>query len=229
MAECKMFLQHPRHCDRTVPYRNPHCLSPEDNKTIYTDDLSDYLCLEAEVEITDFGNPIDFFAHAPEQEALAYTESPHALRTDLYKHQKQALTFMVQRESGWVMNGHHKDVWKEERDLLGQSTYLNTITGQKQSRAPPQFRGGLLIDAPGLGKSLSIIALLLYNDNGPKQDNNGEASLSTTLLIVPKTCKPRFLGRRNLIDTKFISDPNLERRVAKVNLSQLNISFFILC
>lgn len=217
-AECKLFLQHPMHCNRNVPYKNPHCLSPRDSKIVHTHDLVDHLSTKYEPEVEEFTNPIDLFADAQEQIALAYTEPPQALRTKLYDHQKQALTFMLQRESGWAMNGHHKDIWKEEIDAQGRVTYLNTITGQRQTRFPLQFRGGLLIDAPGLGKSLNIIALLLLDSKGQQHGENDEASLSTTLLIVPKTCKLRDFVSESIIGTNFASDPDLERRVAKVSL-----------
>lgn len=39
-AECKLYLQHPRHCDRNVPYRNPQCLSKKDDHFINTYDLN---------------------------------------------------------------------------------------------------------------------------------------------------------------------------------------------
>lgn len=192
-AECNLYLQHPRHCNRNVPYRNPHCLSSQDNKIIYTHDLVNDFSSKYESEVEEFANPIDLLASAHEQKALAYTESPQVLHTMLYDHQKQALTFMLQRENGWAMNGHHKDLWKEERDAQGRVIYRNTITGQNQARFPPQFRGGLLIDAPGLGKSLSIIALILLSLKSQERIEKKEASLDTTLLIVPKTCKLRGL------------------------------------
>lgn len=188
-SRCKLFLQHPRNCDRNVPYRNPHCLAPRDDNVVYTHNLDENSYSRYESQIGEFTNPIDLFADAREQDALTYAESPRALSTQLYDHQKQALTFMVQREGGWAMDGHHKDMWKEEKDSQGRVAYMNTITGLKQCRPPPQFRGGLLIDAPGLGKSLSIIALLLSQGQCQGRSNNGETSqTSATLLVVPKTC-----------------------------------------
>ena len=205
-AKCNVFLQHPRHCNQNVPYRNPQCLSDVDNKIVKTYDLADYLSSEYESRVEEFTNPIDFFADAREQEALACTESPKGLRTQLYEHQKQALTFMLQRETGWAMNGHHRDLWKEERDAQGRMMYLNTITGQRQGRFPPQFRGGLLIDAPGLGKSLSIIALLLCGGGSKARSENDKTPVSTTLLIIPKTPKHSCSSGENIMVTNFTSN-----------------------
>lgn len=188
-SRCHLYLQHPLHCDRNVPYHNPQCLSPKNAETIYTFDLSAVLDLEIVSDSEMYINPIDLFADSTEQETLADAESPQALRTDLYKHQKQALTFMMQRERGWAMSGHHKDIWKEEREASGRVVYFNTVSGQRQLRPPRTFRGGLLTDAPGLGKTLSIIALIASSRESQGQPQNERAFLTTTLLVVPKTCK----------------------------------------
>lgn len=188
-AKCNLFLQHPSNCNKNVQYRNPHCLPPKGGGSIYTHDLNDssYMSVGSNLEVSI--NPIDLIIDGAEQEALVGTDPPQALQTTLYKHQMQALTFMMQRESGWAMDGHHKDMWKEQKDELGRVSYSNIISGQKQTRPPQQFRGGLLIDAPGLGKSLSIIALIASDFDSKTQGDRREASFSTTLLIVPKTCK----------------------------------------
>lgn len=188
-ARCHLYLQHPRHCDRNVPYRNPHCLSPEDGRIISTFDLHAMLGTFSHSGQEVFANPIDLFADAAEQDALSEAYEPYNLSTKLYRHQKQALTFMMQRERGWAMDGHHKDIWREEHDSFGQSMYQNLISGSKQMRRPDQFKGGLLIDAPGLGKSLSIIALLSSDAENEGQGVPEQAPSSTTLLIVPKTCE----------------------------------------
>lgn len=60
------------------------------------------------------------------------------------------------------------------------------VTDQRQRLPPPEFRGGLLIDAPGLGKTLSVIALLAYQKERIASVP-GEDKGKTTLLIVPKT------------------------------------------
>lgn len=196
-ANCHLYLQHPRHCSRNVPYRNPHCLSLADGRTINTLDLKDSLGCERRVAFEIPADPIDLFAVSTEQEALSDTDAPEAIKAHLYKHQKQALTFMMQRERGWAMIGPHRDIWKEIHDSSTRVLYQNIVTGMKQTKPPNQFRGGLLIDAPGLGKSLSIIALLASGFKGNSQIQDqckdrsffSNASSSTTLLVVPKTCR----------------------------------------
>ena len=189
-AKCRLYLQHPRHCDRNVPYRNPHCLSPEGGRGISTFDLQATLGTFSHSGLDISANPIDLFADAAEQDGLSEAHAPQNLSTELYKHQKQALTFMIQRERGWAMDGHHKDIWREEHDSFGRSIYQDLISGMKQVRRPDQFRGGLLIDAPGLGKSLGIIALISSDVENESQSVPEHAHPSTTLLVVPKTCEP---------------------------------------
>ena len=188
-AKCHLYLQHPRHCNQNVPYRNPHCLSPENSRIVYTFDLNATTGPFSYPSQEIPANPIDLFADAAEQDTLSDTHAPRNLSTELYKHQKQALTFMMQRERGWAMDGHHRDIWMEEHDSFGQSIYQNLISGMKQMARPDQFRGGLLVDAPGLGKSLSTLALILSDTEIDGQNSLECAPSSATLLVVPKTCE----------------------------------------
>ncbi|KAL6712951.1 hypothetical protein ACLMJK_009506 [Lecanora helva] len=184
-SKCHIYLQDPRYCDLNVPYNNPQSLSRKDDSKIYTFDLDQFSHSEKSSLMLS-KNPIDLFADDKAHDRLADAITPSALSTELYKHQRQALTFMIQRECGWAMDSHHKDIWREQRDDQGQSWYQNTITGSQQLKTPRPFRGGLLIDAPGLGKSLSILALVASDAIG--QDAKGEdSSTKASLIIVPKT------------------------------------------
>lgn len=187
LGKFDLCLQHPRNCNQNVPYLNPHCLSPQSPQIIYTQDCNDLLELDFPPVSETFFNPIDLLADTTEQATLLDTETPQALKTPLYYHQKQALTFMMQREEGWNLNG--KDIWKAETNALGRSVYVNTITRQRQHHPPTDFRGGLLADSPGLGKSLSIIALIASFEEIREGIKLGDACSTTTLLVVPKTCR----------------------------------------
>lgn len=69
--------------------------------------------------------------------------------------------------------------------------YCNNITSTWQSYLPTQFKGRILADSMGLGKSCSMIALIA---NGWKDrliqtsdatNGSGNFDIPTTLLIVP--------------------------------------------
>lgn len=94
---------------------------------------------------------------------------------------------MLRREPGWALGSEYKDVWRLELDGKGQKSsaiprrdqapklidrHINNITGESQNTSPPNFHGGTLTDAMGLGKTLSTIALIastlkVYRDARP--------------------------------------------------------------
>jgi hypothetical protein len=76
--------------------------------------------------------------------------------------------------------------------------YINNITNEEQDITPPQFRGGILADQMGLGKSLSVISLIASDLgwflNLPTQISRlmdvplDLITVKTNLLIVPLSC-----------------------------------------
>ena len=94
---------------------------------------------------------------------------------------------MLQREGGWALNQSEKDIWRKEQDSFGRIAYCNLISGHRQRTPPVEFRGGLLIDAPGLGKSLSILSLITSNLEVGAPASPEESGSINTLLIVPNT------------------------------------------
>jgi SNF2 family DNA or RNA helicase len=122
-----------------------------------------------------------------------------ALKND--RHQKQALTFMVRREQGWSFR--EDDLWRIEQDQMGEAlcdliaaakiltltsafSYVNVSTGEQQFEQPQEFRGGIIGDQMGLGKSLSIIALIA-RDKGDLRHNmllDSRSDVQSTLIIV---------------------------------------------
>ena len=73
--------------------------------------------------------------------------------------------------------------------------YLNLVTGETSKLPPPDFRGGILADAMGLGKTLTVLALLAFRQ-APQPSRSWEDhdwsspectshSSRTTLVVVP--------------------------------------------
>lgn len=81
------------------------------------------------------------------------------LVTTLYKHQRQALFFMFQKEQIVDFNDQKKSLWMR----LGSSQYKNIITNEQRDTPPKQSLGGILADDMGLGKTLEVISLILSN------------------------------------------------------------------
>lgn len=233
LQENGLYLQDPKGCDRNVRYRNPHRLSGLDDDAPMTMDLEKTHRSPAMEPLTEevLPVPIDIFSDFETTDSLPETVTPGCLATELYRfvdslcrskylylnpqfrHQKQALTFMLNREKGWAFSGETHDVWRESLDEKGQKFYLtlhiehhtlltsyrfvNSITGEAQRSCPVQFHGGLLADPMGLGKTLSIIALISCDRSSmPKMIISRASSYGTlasqrktTLLIAPSTRK----------------------------------------
>jgi SNF2 family DNA or RNA helicase len=116
---------------------------------------------------------------------------------------------MLKRENGWALSDTDQDIWRELIDdkrrrfytlpiahaSLNETRYVNNVTGDIQDVIPIQFRGGLLADPMGLGKTLSTIALIASDRNRTgkmaiAQDDSFESILTkrkTTLLVAPST------------------------------------------
>ena len=185
LTECGIYLQHPVNCDRNVPYKNPQCLTMATRDLINTYDLDDLSRPLPRIESDFFSNPIALLASGSEL-PLVEAPEPAAIKTPLYRHQKQALAFMKRREQGWNFQGLNQDIWRSEINAFGRPSYVNHVSGTKRSKPPPEMRGGILSDAPGLGKGLSIIALIAAGKQ-PQLSESDVPCASTTLLVVPKT------------------------------------------
>ncbi|KAI7957589.1 hypothetical protein MJO28_004684 [Puccinia striiformis f. sp. tritici] len=114
---------------------------------------------------------------------LDETEPGDMIVTSLYPHQKQALSFMLDRETPKTVPADLKtarnsaerkvlekeddenlvSLWKKTRDTYGRHVgWMNVVTGIQQvgKQTPPQCRGAILADDMGLGKTISIISLI---------------------------------------------------------------------
>lgn len=64
-----------------------------------------------------------------------------------YKHQKQALYWLAEREAERVFEDRpgNPSLWKPKQKN-GQTVYSNVITNQETKTKPPESRGGILAD-----------------------------------------------------------------------------------
>jgi len=84
---------------------------------------------------------------------------------------------MLRREQGWCFTDAELDLWTIQADNVGLATYRNNISGDTTHQEPPQFRGGILADHMGLGKTLSMIAFIAA-------DIDPSANLPSKLLML---------------------------------------------
>lgn len=94
--------------------------------------------------------------------ALA-ADVPPGLRLTLHRHQRAALRWMLGRE-GPTMELQHP-CWRRFTVAdHGAAVWCNLATGDVSTEPPPRvldFRGGLLCDDPGLGKTITMLALVV--------------------------------------------------------------------
>lgn len=106
---------------------------------------------------------VNVFDTLTRSENLPEMDPDHRITTPLLKHQKQGLYFMTNKESDQLGNDDKLNcsLWRLQTSANGQRTYLNVITGEEAYKKPPQVLGGILADMMGLGKTLSILSLVV--------------------------------------------------------------------
>ena len=101
------------------------------------------------------------------------TLQPKALRPSLFPFQRRSVMWMLQREGKTLESGQvvpfvpdYLPLFWEDVELGGQTMYLSRLK-ETLSLEPPrpdvEFPGGSLNEAPGFGKTVECIALILLN------------------------------------------------------------------
>jgi SNF2 family DNA or RNA helicase len=107
---------------------------------------------------------LGMFDSLERSDTLPEMEPDPRITTELLKHQKQGLYFMTNKEKERVFGTDEKgnsSLWRLRVAGNGQRSYFNVITGQEEHKNPPQVLGGILADMMGLGKTLSILSLVV--------------------------------------------------------------------
>ncbi|KAE8393656.1 SNF2 family N-terminal domain-containing protein [Aspergillus alliaceus] len=133
-------------------------------------------------------------------ENIPEMEPSSLLSTPLLRHQKQALWFMTEKEKPRKFGPKEEDnnsLWRLEYGKNGTKRYREIISGIVRDDEPPQSLGGLLADVMGLGKTLSILSLVVSSLTEAREWANmvpptdliqnlpGIRNTKTTLLVAP--------------------------------------------
>lgn len=110
------------------------------------------------------------YAALGDTDSLEETEAGPLVSTPLFPHQKQALSFLLERErerhfEELLEEGapQHISLWTVYRRKGAQiEQYRNIVTGTVRRKRPTICRGAILADDMGLGKTLTIISLIAY-------------------------------------------------------------------
>lgn len=111
---------------------------------------------------------LGMFDNLERSENLKELDPDPRITTQLLRHQKQGLYFMTNKEKERVFDADERgnsSLWRLNIGANGQRSYYNVITGQTERQNPPQVLGGILADMMGLGKTLSILSLVVHTLN----------------------------------------------------------------
>lgn len=184
-----IYLQDPTVCHLDVRYCNPQRLSSADLRSCpslfhMVSEASKLLHFQ---EISDAPDYLDIISG---QTDLEETQPSSIIQAVLHRHQKQALTFMLRRELGWSMLDNVPDIWAAY-DTSTERVFINRINNAHQHDPPMPFSGGIIADPMGLGKTLTMIALIAADIDQPyvmdtELDTEGDGILpiNATLIIV---------------------------------------------
>jgi len=175
-----------------------------------------------------------------DRQNLPEAEADPAIQTPLLTHQKQGLYFMQDRESvglaGRDVDSARPSIWKKHRALLsGGVEYVNVITGSTESTFP-EPRAGILADMMGLGKTLSILSLVVGSkaealEWSTRQPDNPVAptpktSKATSLVQDLALTKPKRNAKATLLVCPLSTATNWEEQI-KQHIKPGCLSYYI--
>lgn len=158
----KVYLQRPDFLRHGFLYDNPHVLKLPNfqlpsNPIVGRIEMDERNSETQKAE--DFKKTIsDVYSNLKRSHRLVGLEGDDRLRTPLLQHQKEGLDFMCQRENGPIPDEFL--LWKQDI-LEGKSILRHAITDYVSRLPRVETGGGILADEMGMGKTLSILALVL--------------------------------------------------------------------
>lgn len=193
LSENGIYLQHPKNNDKRLKYKNPHYFDEKEDIIMSqtTNSLPRLRNIEEEVK-TIFDISVN--------DKIPEINMGVGLQTSLLSHQKQAVYFMLRKESPdpfGTEDSFASSIWKSIENGPGTFSYLNLITKEATYKVPQTVFGGILADGMGLGKSLTTLALITssldkarefsWSTNNPQCPTSGQVqrNAKTTLIVAP--------------------------------------------
>ncbi|CAG7555879.1 unnamed protein product [Fusarium equiseti] len=169
LSNGKLWLQRSSHGRQGLEYDNPHFLSialaDGQSEMIQNEVVANNNTNKKKTREEQLRKMVeDVYKKVENTRDLQLVEGGDRVTRQLLRHQKEALGFMLERESGHINDKYR--LWKEiVHD--GRIQYRHKITKRRRDTRPEEKGGGILADDMGMGKSLSILALVMKTlDNG---------------------------------------------------------------
>ncbi|KAK1467422.1 SNF2 family domain-containing protein [Colletotrichum melonis] len=162
LTEGKLWLQKSDHARRELCYENPHVLKIQGSEMMPENFIKDVNSGQStgrqrrEQKLERM--MIEVYDSIENKREFNRELGDKRLKNDLLGHQQEALAFMLERESGDINEGYR--LWRRVT-VEGQEWYRHKITNVKQKLQPDEKGGGILADEMGMGKSLSILSLIV--------------------------------------------------------------------
>jgi SNF2 family DNA or RNA helicase len=146
-----LLLQPDFHPKNLYPYFNPYSYNPPFAKEPQIRGVD-------RTHATAMSQIESIYASFAATSDLPTAEPDENIVTSLYKHQKQALHFMLEREKEIdYENPIQTSFWVPK----GAGKYRNIITGSTLNTYPNQVQGGIIADDMGVGKTIQCISLIM--------------------------------------------------------------------
>ncbi|KGO46229.1 Helicase, C-terminal [Penicillium expansum] len=125
-----------------------------------------------------------------QHEYLHPVEPDEHLAISLFPHQKEAIDFMIRRETGQSTSSI--SLCKTQTDNNGEKYYRHAITGDSVLEPPVGPFGGILADTMGLGKTVTTLSTIVSTLNHAKEwtekqtnDGSEKRRAKATLIVLP--------------------------------------------
>lgn len=205
LSKKQMYLRNPASVDPTKQLYNPHEVRMDHRPRLYgtvqgshVSQSTTYITRTAE-EMRREANTM--FDDLIKNENLPDKEpDPSIIKTPLMSHQKQGLHFLFDHEKQDHTQAEDDtkfSLWKHQIKPSGQQVWYNVITAQEALTKPQSVQGGIFADMMGLGKTLSILALIAATKDDAKAFRQERApdevkvqdgrNLKSTLIVCPKS------------------------------------------
>ncbi|KAF5570891.1 helicase-like transcription factor [Fusarium phyllophilum] len=182
LSNGKLWLQRSSHGRHGIAYENPHFLNISVQDTGINEDQNTGLVVPSDAvpkkmsKEDQLRKMVDeVYKTVENNRELEMVEGGDKVTQQLLRHQKEALGFMLERESGHINEKYR--LWEEIEHGDGRVQYRHRITKRRRDIRPEENGGGILADDMGMGKSLSILALIMKTlDNGKEwaEERNAE-------------------------------------------------------